>query len=74
MYELKDYLKQNGIGTIIQWGGKAIHQEENLGLTNFDLPYTDTFFDECLLLPMNTSVTDEEANYISNTINKYYNG
>ena len=30
--ELKAYLKDKGIGTLIQWGGKAVHQFERLGL------------------------------------------
>ncbi|MAU64797.1 MAG: cell wall biogenesis protein [Dehalococcoidia bacterium] len=71
--ELKSYLSENGIGTIIQWGGKAIHQEPNLGLTHFNLPYTDKFFEECLMLPMNTSLTDDEALYITKKINSFYN-
>ena len=69
---LKTFLSNNGIGTIIQWGGKAVHQEQNLGLTNFDLPYTDSFFKECLMLPMNTSIKNEEAAYISKKINEFY--
>tara|TARA_Y100000590_G_scaffold417370_1_gene517049 strand:+ start:1219 stop:2322 length:1104 start_codon:yes stop_codon:yes gene_type:complete len=72
--KLKSYLQDNGIGTIIQWGGKAIHQEPNLGLTDFILPYTENFFEECLMLPMNTSITNEEVNYISNKINIFYDG
>ena len=72
--ELKSFLTDNGIGTIIQWGGKAIHQIEKLGLTHFDLPYTDQFFQECLMLPLNTSLSDEDAMYISKKINQFYNG
>jgi dTDP-4-amino-4,6-dideoxygalactose transaminase len=72
--KLKTFLAVNGIGTIIQWGGKAIHQIEKLGLTHFDLPYTDQFFKECLMLPMNTSLSDEDVMYISKKINEFYNG
>jgi len=72
--KLKNYLQQNGVGTIIQWGGKAIHQEKNLGLTHFNLPYTDNFFKECLMLPMNTSLTDKEILYVCSKINNFYNG
>ena len=28
---LKEHLAQNGIGTLIQWGGMAIHHFKNLG-------------------------------------------
>ena len=70
--ELKEYLNKNGIGTIIQWGGKAVHQEKNLGLTNFQLPNTDKFFEKCLMLPMNTSIKEKEAHFISQKINEFY--
>ena len=29
--DLKSYLAENGIGTLIQWGGMAIHHYTNLG-------------------------------------------
>ncbi len=70
--ELKEFLFKNGIGTIIQWGGKAVHQEQNLGLTNYKLPYTDNFFEKCLMLPMNTSIKEKEAHYICQKINEFY--
>ena len=72
--KLKMFLSDNEISTIIQWGGKAIHQIEKLGLTYFELPYTDHFFTECLMLPMNTSLTDKDVVYISKKINEFYNG
>ena len=42
--ELKQYLMDRGIGTLIQWGGQAIHQLKALGFTQH-LPHTDC----CLL-------------------------
>ena len=32
--ELKKYLGENGIGTLIQWGGLAIHDIENYRLNS----------------------------------------
>jgi hypothetical protein len=29
--ELKEYLSSKGIGTLIQWGGKAVHEFKDLG-------------------------------------------
>ena len=40
--ELQKHLKDNGIGTLIQWGGKAIHQWEHLGF-NIHLPKAEAF-------------------------------
>tara|TARA_Y100000389_G_C17135191_1_gene352176 strand:- start:181 stop:615 length:435 start_codon:yes stop_codon:yes gene_type:complete len=70
--ELKAYLADNGIGTIIQWGGKAIHQFANLELDRFSLPVTDNYFDKCLLLPMNTLLENDEINYIIKKVKNFY--
>jgi len=70
--KLRNYLSENNIGTIIQWGGKAIHQFESLGLTNSILPNTDKYFEQCLLLPMNLFLTDSDVEYVAETIKKFY--
>jgi dTDP-4-amino-4,6-dideoxygalactose transaminase len=69
--ELKAYLKDNGIGTLIQWAGKAVHQFEDLKF-NVSLPATDRLFTRCLMLPMNTSLTNEDVEYVCDTIRKFY--
>jgi dTDP-4-amino-4,6-dideoxygalactose transaminase len=69
--ELREYLSKNGIGTIIQWGGKAVHQFERLGF-NVKLPYTEKMFKKCLLLPMNSSLTDDDVYYVANKIREFY--
>ncbi len=69
--ELKNFLKKNRIGTIIQWGGKAVHQFENLGF-KVRLPYTERMFTRCMLLPMNTVLTDEDVYYVANKIREFY--
>lgn len=73
---LRDFLKEHDIGTIIQWGGYALHQIEALAKDmHFDisrLPRTELLFKHCLMLPFNTSVTDDEVDYICETISKFY--
>jgi dTDP-4-amino-4,6-dideoxygalactose transaminase len=69
--ELKRFLQQRGVGTLIQWGGKPVHQCSNLGFTQ-ELPYTDWLFTKLLMLPMNTSLTDEDVRYISSCIREFY--
>jgi dTDP-4-amino-4,6-dideoxygalactose transaminase len=69
---LKEYLSQNGVGTLIQWGGKAIHQFKGLGFENVNLPKTDRLFARCLMLPMNTSLTNEDVDYICDCIWQFY--
>jgi len=68
---LRQYLKDNGIGTLIQWGGQAIHHLKNLGFTQ-NLPYTDRLFEQMLMLPMNMSVSDDDVDYISDHIRRFY--
>lgn len=69
--ELKTYLKRQGIGTLIQWGGKAVHQFRKLGFTQH-LPCTEGLFARLLMLPMNTSLTDDDVDYISERIREFY--
>ena len=70
--ELRLYLEKEGVRTIIQWAGKPVHQFEGLGFTDVHLPYTDRLFTRCFLLPMNTSLTDDEVAYICERIRKFY--
>jgi len=68
--KLQAHLKERGIGTLIQWGGKAVHQFEKLGL-KARLPYTERMFTRCLMLPMNSSLTDEDLEYVSEAIRSF---
>ena len=68
---LRSYLSNRNIGTLIQWGGKAVHQFESLGFTK-DLPQTERFFSECLMLPMNHLLSDDEVNYVIDAIQAFY--
>ncbi|HVW20888.1 MAG TPA: DegT/DnrJ/EryC1/StrS family aminotransferase [Opitutaceae bacterium] len=70
--ELKKHLEDRGIGTIIQWGGKAIHQFPALGLGRHSCPATDRLFQRCLMLPMNTSITDAEVGIVASAIREFY--
>lgn len=69
--DLQKYLTQVGVGTIVQWGGKAVHQFKKLGF-NQSLPVTERLFNRMLLLPMNMSLSDDEIDYISDSIIKFY--
>ncbi len=70
--ELREQLERDGIRTIIQWGGKAVHQLKGLRVGPVDVPYTERMFTRCFMLPMNTSVTNEEAEYICDRIRRFY--
>ena len=70
---LKEHLKVRGVGTLIQWGGKAVHQFKKLGFTQ-SLPRTDALFTRLLMLPMNMSLTDDDVNHVSDCILEFYAG
>jgi dTDP-4-amino-4,6-dideoxygalactose transaminase len=70
--DLRRQLEEDGIRTIIQWAGKPVHQFDGLGLGDLNLPYTDRLFERCFLLPMNTSLTNEEVDYICDRIRRFH--
>jgi len=69
--ELRIYLRKRGIGTLVQWGGKAVHQFGKLGFTQ-QLPYTERMFERLLMLPMNTSLTDQDVCYVCQQVKSFY--
>lgn len=69
--DLRSYLSDNGIGTLIQWGGKAVHQFKSLGFTQ-ELPKTELLFKRILMLPMNMTLSDEDVIYVCNIIREFY--
>ena len=71
--ELQKHLKNNSIGTLVQWGGKAIHHFDNLGF-NQSLPKTDDFFQKCIMLPMNVFISDSDIEYICEKVVHFYRG
>ncbi len=71
--ELKEHLRINGIGTLIQWGGKAVHQWERLGFT-VKLPKVERFFERCIMLPMNMFISDDDVNYVCDQVIAFYRG
>lgn len=70
---LKNYLSEKNIGTLIQWGGVAIHQFKELGFTQY-CPNTDNFFENCIMLPMNYFISDNEVHYVCDQIQSFYQG
>lgn len=70
---LRAHLEADGVRTIIQWAGTPVHQFKGLtGTRTTDLARTERLFQRCFLLPMNTSLTDEEVGYICASIRRFY--
>lgn len=68
---LRAVLKERGVGTQTQWGGKAVHQFRALGFSQ-RLPNTERLFESCLMLPMNLTLADEEVHYVCDRIREFY--
>ena len=68
---LRAFLDANGVKTIVQWGGYVIHQFEKLGL-NTDVPYAEEMSAKYMLLPMNTSLTNDDVDYVCENIQEFY--
>lgn len=69
--KLRVEMRNSGIGTILQWGGKAVHQYEGLEL-DFQLPFTENLMSRCFLLPLHTALKDNEVLYIIDVIRNFY--
>jgi len=69
--DLKVHLSERGIGTIIQWGGKGVHQWEGLGFTQ-NLPKVERFFERSIMLPMNMFISDDDVLYVCDSIKNFY--
>lgn len=68
---LIDYLSSRGIGTLKQWGGKAVHQYADLGF-NQSLPFTENLMNSSFMLPLNMFIKDSEVVFICKTIREFY--
>jgi dTDP-4-amino-4,6-dideoxygalactose transaminase len=68
---LKAALQEQGIGTIIQWGGHTVHQFDALGFTD-PMPATERMTERYLLLPMNVSVDNDAVDTICDAIRRFY--
>jgi dTDP-4-amino-4,6-dideoxygalactose transaminase len=69
--DLRAHLKSCGIGTILPWGGRAVHQWEGLGL-RASLPFTEALLERLLLLPMHPFLADADIDHICAAIVEFY--
>lgn len=67
----RTHLQAKGVGTIVQWGGVAVHQMQGLGFTQ-RLPFTERFFERCLLLPLNQFMTDKDVLHVCSTVRSFF--
>jgi len=70
---LREFLTARGVGTLVPWGGKAVHQWDALGLQAW-LPATERLFERVLLLPMHAWLTDNDVAIVAAAVREFYRG
>ena len=69
--KLADHLKENGIEILISWPIPMNHQKA-LELSHFKLPETEAISEEVLSLPMYPELSEEQVEYVIQTIRNFY--
>jgi dTDP-4-amino-4,6-dideoxygalactose transaminase len=69
--ELKRFLAESGVGTLVQWNGVPVHRCKALGFVQ-RLPYTDRLFTRMLMLPIHMTLEDDDVSYIAERIRRFY--
>ena len=69
--DLRAHLTGAGIGTLLQWGGWMLHQHRALALRG-EWTNTERLRARYLMLPMNTSLRDEDVDFVCDQIMHFY--
>ncbi len=69
--ELVHYLKEHGVETLISWP-KPMWEHKGLQLGVHHLPETEAICREVVSLPMNAEISDENVDYVIETIRRFY--
>lgn len=68
---LVDYLRENGIETMVS-NPKPVHHQETLSLSHFHLPKTEQFAKEVVSLPLIVELRNEQVEFVIDSIRKFY--
>lgn len=71
--QLRQFLQAKGIGTILPWGGKAVHQFSHLKLDQ-KLSYTEHWMSRSLLLPLHERLASTDIKTVASAIHAFYKG
>lgn len=69
---LRAFLTDQGIETMISWGGRGVHQFPALGLSHHRLPVTERMFKRVLMLPMHCELEDDQVGYVAERLRNFY--
>ncbi len=68
---LVKHLRECGIEVLISWP-KPMHHHKALGLGHFRLPETENISNEVISLPLNTEISNEQAEFVIASIRSFY--
>ena len=74
--ELNDYLKKNGVESIIYYANPLHLHKSSIKTYNYkkgDLPISENICKRVISLPFHQNIKKKEIIYISKLINKFYN-
>jgi len=67
------HLEKSGIEVLASWYlSKPLHHHEVLNLRHFHLPKTEQFAKEAVSLPLNSEISDEQVEFVINSVRKFY--
>lgn len=69
--DFSEYLKKNGIEVLTQFR-KPYYKHKMLNLEDCGFPETEVLSREVCSLPMNVELTDDEVDYVIETVRKFY--
>jgi dTDP-4-amino-4,6-dideoxygalactose transaminase len=70
---LVTHLRECGIEVLISWP-IPMHHQRALGLEHFHLPETERISREVVSLPLNSEISNEQVDYVVDSIRKFYKG
>lgn len=68
---LQNYLKECGVETMIHYPIPPHKQKALSSWNHLAFPITEKIHNEVLSIPLNSTLTDDEINYVISTLNKY---
>jgi len=69
--ELFNFLKEKGVETLIK-DPIANHKQPGLGLSHFNLPYSEKLAEQVISLPMYPELTQEQIEYVIDSVKEFY--
>lgn len=69
--KFREYLAGKGIGTEVHYPIPPHKQLAYREFSNLSLPITEIIHEEIVSLPLNTALTDDEINFIIQSVNSY---